>query len=779
MSFTRIFQTNRLGVFFIAVGGLMSTSALAAETASASKALEVRRLVGTNTVDFDRDVVPALRANCLPCHNKSTTKGDLLLESPADMIKGGETGPALQPGKAAESLLFKLASHTAKPRMPPRENKVNAVELTPQQLGLLAAWIDQGARPSPYREEVIAWQPLAPEIRPIFALAAATDGSCIAASHGNRIDLYSLPNLERIAHAVDPSLTSPGGIGIAHRDQVNALAMSPNGEWLASGGFREVKVWRRSVPVARLPGRPTNLAPSTAGSITSPDGSYLFTLTNGVALLSDARRERFVTALHRDRISIGRSLATEQAVTWIRGERDSFQEANEAARKELDSVRARHRKAVDTNAAADRAVSEKQTALEKSRQDRLTAETDQKAADAAGDATPDLAARKKSALELAQKTAKEVEKLESELKVLQQKQASAKYELELALPAVEKVESTIKNGEERKIVLDVELGAAERANQAAIAALTRPTSPPISGVFSPDSRWLAVLSQDGRVHIWRSEGGYPGETIPLSQPVRNLAFLDSKSVLVETTDDGWFSVGLTPSWALNGILGSVSSPSLFVDRITALAFSPDGRRLAIGGGEPTRGGDISIWDATVGVQMSRYTNWHSDTVLAIAWSPDGRRLVTGGADRFARILDLESGKMLRTLEGHSGHILGIAWSPDGRVLATASADNAVKLWDAVSGDRKKQATGFPKEVTALTFWGAGRQLVAAAGDGELQVLNENAERGQALKPGEDFIYAVAGIPEGGWLAAGGHRGVLRVWQLGDVKPRAQTAERVP
>lgn len=485
MSFTRIFQTNRLGAFFIAVGGLISTSALAAEPASASKALEVRRLVGTNTVDFDRDVVPALRANCLPCHNKSTTKGDLLLESPADMIKGGETGPALQPGKAAESLLFKLASHTAKPRMPPRENKVNAVELTPQQLGLLAAWIDQGARPSPYREEVIAWQSLAPEIRPIFALAAATDGSGIAASHGNRIDLYSLPNLERIAQAVDPSLTSPGGIGIAHRDQVNALAMSPNGEWLASGGFREVKVWRRSVPVARLPGRPTNLAPSTAGSITSPDGSYLFTLTNGVALLSDARRERFITALHRDRTSIGRSLATEQAVTWIRGERDSFQEANEAARKELDSVRARHRKAVDTNAAADHAVSEKQTALEKSRQDRLTAEADQKAADAAGDATPDLAARKKSALELAQKTAKEVEKLESELKVLQQKQASAKYELELALPAVEKVESTLKSGEERKIVLDVELGAAERANQAAIAALTRPSSPRSPGYSPP------------------------------------------------------------------------------------------------------------------------------------------------------------------------------------------------------------------------------------------------------------------------------------------------------
>lgn len=757
----------------------MPMSALAVEPSPASAALEVRRPAGTNSLDFDRDILPALRANCLPCHNKSTTKGDLLLESPADMIKGGETGPAIQPGKAAESLLLKLASHTAKPRMPPRENKANAADLSPEQLGLIATWIDQGARPSPHRDEIIAWQPLASGAHPVFAVAAASDGSCIAASHGNRIDLYSLPSLEVIAHAVDPALPPSANTGIAHLDQVNSLAISPNGEWLASGGFREVKVWRRTVPVTHLAKYPTNRISAPVVTATSPDGKYLFAITNGIALLSDARRERFVTALHRDRVSIGRSLTTEQSHTWIRGERDSVHEGNEAARKELESLRIRHQKAIDTNAAAERAISEKQTALEKGRKDRSVAELELKAAETAGDATPELSTRKKSAQEIAQKTLKEVEKLESELKLLQQKLSSAKYELDLALPAVEKTATALKNGEERKITLDVVLGAAERARQAGVASIALPSSPPLSGVFSPDSRWLAVLSGDGRVRIWRSEGGLPGETLPMSQPVRNVAFQDSQSVSVETDDNQWFSVGLTPSWSLNGTLGSVLSPSPFVDRITALAFSPDGRKLAIGGGEPTRGGDVSVWDPAIGLQICRHTNWHSDTVLALAWSPDGRSLATGGADRFARILDLDSGKLVRTLEGHAGHILGIAWSPDGRVLATASADNAVKLWDATSGDRKKQAVGFPKEVTALAFWGLGHQLVAAAGDGEIQVLSETAERVMALKPGGDFIYAIASIAEGDWLAAGGHRGILRLWQAGDVNPRAQTSDLVP
>ena len=85
----------------------------------AADAIPVKRPDRTTPVDFRREILPLMQANCLPCHNRTTTKADLLLETPADMIRGGESGTALVPGKPAESLLFKLSTHEAKPRMPP------------------------------------------------------------------------------------------------------------------------------------------------------------------------------------------------------------------------------------------------------------------------------------------------------------------------------------------------------------------------------------------------------------------------------------------------------------------------------------------------------------------------------------------------------------------------------------------------------------------------------------------------------------------------------------
>ena len=58
--------------------------------------------------DFYQDVYPFLKANCIACHNKTTTKAGLNMETPALMIKGGDTGPSIVPGKSAESLLVDI-----------------------------------------------------------------------------------------------------------------------------------------------------------------------------------------------------------------------------------------------------------------------------------------------------------------------------------------------------------------------------------------------------------------------------------------------------------------------------------------------------------------------------------------------------------------------------------------------------------------------------------------------------------------------------------------------
>ena len=158
----RLSSWRRPWWWIIVAGLLAGARCLALADEAGLKPIPISRLTRSEPVEFRREIIPILRASCLPCHNQTSSKGELLLETPVQMIKGGESGPAIVAGRAADSLLLKLASHAQKPRMPPKENKVNAADLTPGQLGLLALWIDQGAHDSGPDREVIAWQTLPP-----------------------------------------------------------------------------------------------------------------------------------------------------------------------------------------------------------------------------------------------------------------------------------------------------------------------------------------------------------------------------------------------------------------------------------------------------------------------------------------------------------------------------------------------------------------------------------------------------------------------------------------
>jgi hypothetical protein len=107
--------------------------------------------------------------------------------------------------------------------------------------------------------------------------------------------------------------------------------------------------------------------------------------------------------------------------------------------------------------------------------------------------------------------------------------------------------------------------------------------------------------------------------------------------------------------------------------VAALSWHPDGDLLAL-----ARGRDIEICDAGTGTALATLTG-HAGAVTAVAYSPDGTRLATASSDRTARTWDPRTGTALATLTGHAAWVTAVAYSPDGTRLATASDDGTIRM----------------------------------------------------------------------------------------------------
>ena len=184
-----------------------------------------------------------------------------------------------------------------------------------------------------------------------------------------------------------------------------------------------------------------------------------------------------------------------------------------------------------------------------------------------------------------------------------------------------------------------------------------------------------------------------------------------------------------------------------------LAYAPDGRSVAAFGLGP-----VTVWSPVTGRLVQTVA---TDGVPGLAWSPNGRTLALGGADARIRLVAVATGRSVRTLVGHTGDVGALAWSPDGRHLASASADATVRLWDAGNGKLVRTLTQ-PAPVTSVVYSPDGRQLVAGL-DGSIAWWD--AATGSRL-PGIDGLGPVAGLafsPEGRTLVFTQSDDVVSVW----------------
>ncbi len=141
-------------------------------------------------------------------------------------------------------------------------------------------------------------------------------------------------------------------------------------------------------------------------------------------------------------------------------------------------------------------------------------------------------------------------------------------------------------------------------------------------------------------------------------------------------------------------------------------LSLDGKLLAAGTGEPKMPGSVTIWD--LATRKVCFVHTAPVGIPAVAFSPDGKTLAIGLYDFTAKLLDAATGDVQATLRGHTKEVRAIAYSADGKTLATASWDHTVKLWDVASRSEKRTLSGRNDQMYSAAF-SPDSALVAAAG----------------------------------------------------------------
>jgi WD40 repeat protein len=389
------------------------------------------------------------------------------------------------------------------------------------------------------------------------------------------------------------------------------------------------------------------------------------------------------------------------------------------------------------------------------------------------------------------------------------------------------------------LLWDASTGKEIRRLQPPADALSRKGNVDFGGIgLSPDGKTVIGLAPDGAVHVWdlatgkevrRLRGGKgfglalsgdgkalavgeeaekPGRQIALwdlttGKPVRELgmkaphvralAFSADGRLLAagggynsDAAENDNIRVGLwdlatgRPLRTMEGHTGG----------ITAIAFSPDGRRLASCSHDST----VRLWETATGMQV-RILRVRDDSpgvsgpvgtkglslggVLTIAFSPDGKLLATGSADGTVRFWDPDSGEELHILRGHGGEVTKVVFSRDGKVLASASRDHTIRLWDPVSGKHLQARPGQDGAVGGLAVSGDG-QLVAALGkDRRIRLWSALTRRQLHLLPRhKEDISSAAFTPDGQLFASADLGGDVRLWDTATGKEQSGRGEFV-
>lgn len=222
------------------------------------------------------------------------------------------------------------------------------------------------------------------------------------------------------------------------------------------------------------------------------------------------------------------------------------------------------------------------------------------------------------------------------------------------------------------------------------------------------------------------------------------------------------------------------APAPFTDGICAIAFSPDGKLLVSAGGSeftPARNGgkttgQVKLFDVLAGKELPQLVG-HTNKVFTAVFSPNSKTLATGGAEHIVRLWDMTTMKTRAVLEGHTGAVMSVAFSTDGKTIASASADRTVKLWDASTGKLLDTITGHDDEIRAVAFSPDDLTLATGSADWTARLWNVATRKERAvLKGHRGGVLCLAFSIDGKTLATGSGDETVKLWNVATEKERA-------